>query len=62
MPQIQQTVSLNMELSVEDALWLKGKMQNPTGPENSKDHGMRLAFFNALPNFKVLEAIEELGE
>lgn len=42
------SVVVTLELSEEEALWLKTVMQNPVGDEDSYHRGMRRTFFDAL--------------
>lgn len=59
----QRTLTTTLELSPEEALWLKHQMQNyKSGPaledeEDADDRAMRLVFSDALPDFPELETI-----
>lgn len=55
----QKQVEFTITMSPEEALWLKTKLQNPTGPEGSEEYGMRLGFFSALPSIPTLQALQE---
>ncbi len=46
-----------LELSPEEARWLKLMTQNPMGAENSRDYNLRKSFFDTLPDIKELDAL-----
>ena len=55
----------NLELTFEEALWLRMVMQNPLNDtkvieEDATDQVMRAAFFNAVKDAVVLERQEEV--
>lgn len=51
----KQKMSVIVELSQEEALWLKILVQNPIrNDESAEDREMREKFFDALPNFPKL--------
>ena len=53
---LRQVNTVLLELTLEEAKWLKVVVQNPLGDgESVGDYAMREQFFKALPEFERLE-------
>ena len=62
---VEETVVVNLELTKEEAYWLKGLMQNPVcgshpSEEDHQNHKVRSAIWNALPSFDQLVDMREM--
>jgi hypothetical protein len=54
---LEKQVTVTLELTVEEALWIKHMAQNPIGPETASEAGVRQSLFEALPRFPELTKI-----
>lgn len=50
------TVVVTLELTAQEAFWLKQLVQNPIIPESQDDANMRELFFNSIPPFEQLRS------
>ena len=57
MPNVQTKTEITLALTAQEALWLKITIQNPVGPEGSKDYNIRKGLFDALPEIPELEVL-----